>query len=85
MARSFARTLQAHRLDPVSVWVALLAGACVMALAWTWWAFSAHGDVVIAKAPAKRAGDPAATKAATKRADGAAESKAPAKRAGAAR
>lgn len=56
MARSFARTLQAHRLDPASLWVAVLAAACVMALAWTWWAFAEHGDAVTAKAPAERAG-----------------------------
>lgn len=53
MARSFARTLQAHRLDAARLWVVLLAGACAMGLAWTWWAYTEHGDAVTAKAPAK--------------------------------
>jgi hypothetical protein len=56
MARSFHRTLQAHRLDRAQLWVVLLAGACVMALAWTWWVYAAHGDAVTAKTPATRAG-----------------------------
>ena len=56
MARSFARTLQAHRLDLNRLWVALLVGACVMAVGWTWWAFTDHGDAVTARAPGAHAG-----------------------------
>jgi hypothetical protein len=56
MPRSFERTLQAHRLDHARVWLAVLGGSCLMALAWTWWAVREHSDTVTAKTPAPRGG-----------------------------
>ena len=56
MARSFDRTLQAHRLDHALLWLALLIGSCLMALVWAWWAATEHSDTVTAKSPTAGAG-----------------------------
>ena len=45
MPRPFSLTMQAHRLDLHRLWQALLGISGLMALAWAWWAVTAHGLV----------------------------------------
>lgn len=69
VTRPFDLTLQAHRLDLHGLWVALLGVACLLALAWAWWAATDHAGTF---APTRDAAPPARAAAPTTTAEPAA-------------